>query len=97
MRLMLKMLKKNAALEHLLMLVTIVIFESNQNPKFFALSTELMELSPILKELKLTFASCYRVPMIKNSVFPSLTFNLSESIQSLISSMQCSKAATAAS
>ena len=44
MRLMLKMLK-NAALEHLLMLVTIVIFESNQNPKFFALSTELMELS----------------------------------------------------
>ena len=96
MRLMLKMLKK-AALEHLLMLVTIVIFESNQNPKFFALSTELMELSPILKELKLTFASCYRVPMIKNSVFLPLTFNLSGSIQSLISSMQCSKAATAAS
>ena len=56
MRLMLKMLKY-AVLEHLLMLVTIVIFESNQNPKFFALSTELMELSPILKELKLTFAS----------------------------------------
>ena len=60
---------------------------SNHEPtcRFIATVTGQTSVDPTLMQLMLNFASCCRVPKIKNSVLSSFNIRLSEFIQLLIS------------
>ena len=79
---------KNAALQHLLMCISILNCVSNQEPRFFTTLDGLMISSPMHNESTLTFASCCLIPIMINSVLLSFSFNLSASIHFLMSVMQ---------
>ena len=72
-------------------------FASNHEPKFLADDTGVIAELPTQRLEIITLASCWDVPMIRNSVLSSLSFNFSFNIQLRISSIQLSILAKATS
>ena len=72
-------------------------FASNHEPKFLADDTGLIAELPTQRLEIVTLASCWDVPMIRNSVLSSFSFNVSFNIQLRISSIQLSILAKATS
>ena len=63
---------RKALLQILPIWTFIRIWASNQDPRFRTLSKGLMRVSPMIIDSIDVFSSCWRVPIIKNSVFASL-------------------------
>ena len=72
-------------------------FASNHEPKFLADDTGVIAELPTQRLEIITLASCWDVPMIRDSVLSSFSFNLSFNIQLRISSIQLSILAKATS
>ena len=72
-------------------------FASNHEPKFLADDTGVIAELPTQRLEIVTLASCWDVPMIRNSVLSSFSFSLSFNIQLRISSIQLSILAKATS
>ena len=72
-------------------------FASNHEPKFLADDVGVIAELPTQRLELVTLASCWDVPMIRNSVLSSFSFNLSSNIQLQISSIQLSILAKATS
>ena len=72
-------------------------FASNHEPKFLADDTGVIAELPTQRLEIITLASCWDVPMIRDSVLLSFSFNLSFNIQLRISSIQLSILAKATS
>ena len=72
-------------------------FASNHEPKFLADDTGVIAELPTQRLEIITLASCWDVPMNRNSVLSSFSFNFSFNIQLRISSKQLSILAKATS
>ena len=72
-------------------------FASNHEPMFLADDTGVIAELPTQRLEIITLASCWDVPMIRDSVLLSFSFNLSFNIQLRISSIQLSILAKATS
>ena len=72
-------------------------FASNHEPMFLADDTGVIAELPTQRLEIITLASCWNVPMIRDSVLSSFSFNLSFNIQLRISSIQLSILAKATS
>ena len=72
-------------------------FASNHEPKFLTDDVGVIAELPTQRLEIVTLASCWDVPMIRNSVLSSFSFNLSFNIQLQISSIQLSILAKATS
>ena len=72
-------------------------FALNHEPKFLADDVGVIAELPTQRLELVTLASCWDVPMIRNSVLSSFSFNLSFNIQLQISSIQLSILAKATS
>ena len=72
-------------------------FASNHEPMFLADDTGVIAELPTQRLEIITLASCWDVPMIRDSVLSSFSFNLSFNIQLRISSIQLSILAKATS
>ena len=72
-------------------------FASNHEPKFLADDVGVIAELPTQRLELVTLASCWDVPMIRNSVLSSFSFNVSFNIQLRISSIQLSILAKATS
>ena len=72
-------------------------FASNHEPKFLADDVGVIAELPTQRLELVTLASCWDVPMIRNSVLSSFSINLSFNIQLQISSIQLSILAKATS
>ena len=72
-------------------------FASNHEPKFLADDVGVIAELPTQRLEIVTLASCWDVPMIRNSVLSSFSFNVSFNIQLRISSIQLSILAKATS
>ena len=72
-------------------------FASNHEPMFLTDDTGVIAELPTQRLEIITLASCWDVPMIRDSVLSSFSFNLSFNIQLRISSIQLSILAKATS
>ena len=72
-------------------------FALNHEPKFLTDDVGVIAELPTQRLEIVTLASCWDVPMIRNSVLSSFSFNLSSNIQLQISSIQLSILAKATS
>ena len=72
-------------------------FALNHEPKFLTDDVGVIAELPTQRLEIVTLASCWDVPMIRNSVLSSFSFNLSFNIQLQISSIQLSILAKATS
>ena len=72
-------------------------FASNHEPMFLADDTGVIAELPTQRLEIITLASCWDIPMIRDSVLSSFSFNLSFNIQLRISSIQLSILAKATS
>lgn len=86
---------KNAALHTLVMCGIILRFWSIHDPKFLTVVTGTILLSPTVRPSMFSLVSCSLVPIIINSVLPSLMASWSLIIHDPIACMHCSIAPTA--
>ena len=86
---------RKALLQILPIRTFIRIWASNQDPRFRTLSKGLMRVSPIIIDSIDVFSSCWRVPIIRNSVFASLIIKRLAINQERTSAMHISIAETA--
>ena len=87
--------RKETALHSLFIWVTMVMFSSNQDPRFFINVTRAILASPRQRLAMFTFVICCLVPIMMNFVLSSFKQSFSLIIQHPIASTQCSMELTA--